>query len=100
MLGEVIVHGADIRRPLGLAHTPPEAALVAVAGGWARSNLLIGAKRRIAGVRLVATDSEWSHGDGPAVSGPLLALVLAMTGRTGAHDDLSGEGLALLASRP
>ena len=65
----------------------------------ARSNLLIGAKRRIAGVRLVATDSEWSHGDGPAVSGPLLALVLAMTGRTGAHGDLSGEGLAVLASR-
>jgi hypothetical protein len=48
----------------------------------------------------VATDSEWSYGDGPAVSGPLLALVLAMTGRTGAHDDLSGEGLAVLASRP
>ncbi|MGO9659743.1 MAG: maleylpyruvate isomerase family mycothiol-dependent enzyme [Acidimicrobiales bacterium] len=100
MLGEVIVHGADIRRPLGLDHTPPEAALVAVAAGWARSNLLIGAKRRIAGVRLLATDSGWSHGDGPAVSGPLLALVLAMTGRTGAHHDLSGEGLALLASRP
>ena len=41
MLGEVIVHGADIRRPLGLAHTPPEAALVAIASSWARSNLLI-----------------------------------------------------------
>lgn len=100
MLGEIVVHGEDIRRPLGLEHRPPEAALIAVADSWKNSNLLIGSKRRIAGLRLQATDAAWSHGDGPEVSGPLVSLVLAMTGRKGAHPDLTGEGLASLAERP
>jgi len=100
MLGEIVVHGQDVRRPLGLAYQPPEAALVAVADSWKSSNLLIGAKRRIAGVRLSATDVAWSHGDGPEASGPLLALVLAMTGRRGALDQLAGDGVGVLAARP
>jgi uncharacterized protein (TIGR03083 family) len=100
MLGEIIVHGEDIRRPLGLEHRSPEAALVAVADSWKNSNLLIGAKRRVAGLRLRASDVDWAHGDGPEVRGPLVSLVLAMTGRKGAHADLDGEGLATLAGRP
>ena len=100
MLGEIIVHGQDIRRPLGLEHRTPEVALVAVADSWKKTNLLIGSKRRIAGLRLRAADAEWVYGDGPEVSGPLVSLVLAMSGRKGAHPDLTGEGLALLADRP
>lgn len=100
MLGEIVVHGEDIRRPLGLKHQPPEAAVVAVADSWKNSNLLIGSKRRISGLKLQATDTEWAHGDGPEVSGPLLSLVLAMTGRKAVHPDLSGEGVAELAHRP
>jgi len=100
MLGEIIVHGEDIRRPLGLSHQSPEGALVALADSWKNSNLLIGAKRRTAGLRLRATDVDWAHGDGPEVAGPLISLVLAMTGRKGAHPDLTGEGLATLANRP
>ena len=99
MLGEIVVHGQDIRRPLGLKHRPPEAALVAVADSWKNSNLLIGAKRRITGLRLRATDTQWQHGDGPDVSGPLLSLILAMTGRTAVQPDLSGEGVTELAAR-
>ena len=97
MLGEIVVHGEDIRRPLGLKHQPPEEALVAVADSWKNSNLLIGSKRRITGLRLRATDTEWVHGDGPEVSGPLLSLILAMTGRKDVHPDLTGEGVAELA---
>ena len=100
MLGEIVVHGEDIRRPLGLKHQPPEAALMAVADSWKNSNLLIGSKRRIAGLRLQATDAEWAHGDGPEVSGPLLSLILAMTGRKAVHPDLSGDGVAELGRRP
>ena len=100
MLGEIVVHGEDIRRPLGLKHQPPEAALVAVADSWKNSNLLIGSKRRIAGLRLQATDAEWAHGEGPEVSGPLLSLILAMTGRKAVHPDLSGDGVAELGRRP
>jgi uncharacterized protein (TIGR03083 family) len=100
MLGEIVVHGEDIRRPLGLHHDAPEAALVAVADSWKNSNLLIGSKRRIAGLRLRATDAGWNHGTGPEVVGPMTSLVAAMGGRQGAHADLTGDGLAILAGRP
>jgi uncharacterized protein (TIGR03083 family) len=99
MLGEIVVHGQDIRRPLGLKHRPPETALTAVADSWKNSNLLIGAKRRITGLRLRATDTGWVHGDGPEVSGPLLSLILAMTGRKPVLPDLSGDGVAELGRR-
>jgi uncharacterized protein (TIGR03083 family) len=100
MLGEIVVHGEDVRRPLSLEHKYPEAAVIALADSWKKTNLLIGAKRRIAGLRLQATDSDWSYGDGPEVSGPMISLILAMTGRKGVQPDLSGEGLATLAARP
>src|SRR5665213_1348139 len=100
MLGEIIVHGEDMRRPLGMTHSAPEAALIAVADSWKNSNILIGAKRRIAGLRLRATDSTWTHGEGPEVSGPMASLVLAMSGRKGALYDLSGDGLKTLMARP
>jgi uncharacterized protein (TIGR03083 family) len=99
MLGEVLVHGEDIRGPLGLEHAPPEAALVAVAENYRRSNLLIGGKRRIEGLRLEATDVSWTCGDGPEVKGPIASLVVAMAGRRPATTGLSGEGVATLADR-
>jgi uncharacterized protein (TIGR03083 family) len=99
MLGEIIVHGDDMRRALGLVHHSPEPALVIVADAWKKTNLLIGSKRRIDGLRLAATDSAWTYGDGPEVSGPLQSLVLAMTGRTPVWDDLSGDGVSILATR-
>jgi hypothetical protein len=52
------------------------------------------------GPALQATDTDWSHGTGPAVSGPILALVLAMTGRKAAASQFSGEGVAMLQARP
>jgi hypothetical protein len=70
-----------------------------VADFYENSNLLIGAKNRIVGVRLVATDSDWSHGSGPEVRGPILSLVQAMTGRAVAVSDLSGDGVPTLMAR-
>ncbi len=63
------------------------------------SNLLIGSKRRIAGLALKANDLDWQTGAGPVVTGPALSLVLAMTGRAAALGDLSGDGVATLRSR-
>ena len=99
MLGEIVVHGEDIRRPLGLVHKSPQPALIAIADTWKKSNILIGGKRRINGLTLRATDADWTHGSGPEVTGPLQSLVLAMSGRKGSHVDLTGEGLAILAAR-
>jgi uncharacterized protein (TIGR03083 family) len=99
MLGEIIVHGEDIRRPLHLRHQCPEAALVAVADNYKKTNILIGSKRRITGLHLRATDCDWTCGDGPELSGPLISLILAMAGRTEALNDLAGEGGSILAAR-
>jgi uncharacterized protein (TIGR03083 family) len=99
MLGEAVIHSADIRRPLEMSREYPAAALTRVADFFKGSNLLIGAKRRIDGLALRATDTDWSTGSGPEVTGPHLSLVLAMTGRSAALADLSGEGLATLRSR-
>jgi uncharacterized protein (TIGR03083 family) len=98
-LGEIVVHGTDIRRPLGLERAFPTATLVQVAEFYRRSNLLIGAKKRIAGLTLRASDTDWSTGSGPEVSGPMLALVLAMTGRAAALDELTGPGVEQLSAR-
>jgi uncharacterized protein (TIGR03083 family) len=98
-LGETIVHGEDIFRALGGYRDHPIDRVLAVADFYKGSNLLIGAKRRIAGLTLVATDAQWRSGDGPVVSGPAIALVLAMTGRKAALGDLTGDGVAALRDR-
>jgi uncharacterized protein (TIGR03083 family) len=98
-LGETLVHSEDIRRPLGIAHTYPSEAAVQVANFYKGSNLLIGAKTRIDGLTLRATDADWQHGEGPEVSGPMMSLVMAMTGRKAALDELSGDGVSMLTRR-
>ena len=98
-LGETIVHAEDVRRPLGLARVYPMEAVVAVADFYQGSNTLIGSKRRIEGLALKATDTDWSHGSGAPVEGLMLSLLLAMTGRTMACEDLTGEGVVTLRSR-
>ena len=99
MLGETIIHSEDIRRALGIRHDYPVEALVQVADFFKGSNLIIGTKRRIEGLTLQATDTEWSHGTGPRVSGPMLSLVMAMTGRQVADGELSGDGAQTLRAR-
>jgi uncharacterized protein (TIGR03083 family) len=98
-LGETIVHGEDIFRALGPHREHPTAHVTAVADFYAGSNLLIGAKDRIAGLTLRASDADWSHGAGPTVTGPVIALVMAMTGRKQVLDDLAGDGVAVLRKR-
>lgn len=99
MLGETIIHSEDIRRSLGIEHEYPMDAVVEVADFYKGSNLILGTKKRVTGLQLHATDATWSHGSGPEVSGPMLSLLMAMTGRKQALDDLSGEGVATLRSR-
>lgn len=98
-LGETIVHGEDVFRALNGYREHPVEHVIAVADFYKNSNLLIGTKNRINGVTLVATDTDWRHGVGPEASGPAIALVLAMTGRKAALDDLTGEGIAVLRER-
>jgi uncharacterized protein (TIGR03083 family) len=98
-LGETIVHGEDVFRALGGYRSHPVEHLTTVADFYKGSNMLIGTRNRIAGVALRATDAEWRHGTGPEAAGPMVALVLAMTGRRAALDDLTGDGVAVLRGR-
>ena len=99
MLGEIVTHTADISRPLGIDHQMAPEALVACLTMYETATFPVGGKKRIAGLRLSATDLDWTHGDGPEVSGPSISLLLAMAGRSAGLDGLSGDGLATLSSR-
>ncbi|TDC79722.1 maleylpyruvate isomerase family mycothiol-dependent enzyme [Streptomyces hainanensis] len=99
MLGETIVHGEDIRRPLGIRRDHPIEVLTRVAEYYRGSDLVVVARKRVAGLRLAATDGPFDTGSGPLVSGTTLALTMAMTGRETFLDDLAGDGVPLLRER-
>ena len=99
MLGEVVVHSDDIRRSLGLQYDSSPDVLIACLEMYKNASFPVGTKKRIDGLRLVATDVEWSHGTGPEVTGRAMPMVMAMTGRPAGLDELGGEGLATLRRR-
>jgi uncharacterized protein (TIGR03083 family) len=99
MLGEVVVHSDDIRRPLGLPADVGSDVLIACLEMYKNASFPMGTKKRIEGLRLVATDVDWSHGTGPEVTGPAMPLVMAMTGRAAGLDGLAGDGFATLRGR-
>jgi len=59
----------------------------------------IGATKRVRGLRLVATDLDWTVGTGPAVKGPAESLLMSMAGRRGVVGELAGPGQPTLAAR-
>ncbi|MFF2776057.1 maleylpyruvate isomerase family mycothiol-dependent enzyme [Streptomyces sp. NPDC058052] len=98
-LVEEIVHGEDIRRPLGLSRTYPGEAVVRSLRLQTRTPASFGgAKELVARTRLTATDADVSIGEGPEVRGPALSLLLAVCRRRVALDDLDGPGLTALAA--
>lgn len=99
MLGEVVVHGEDLRRPLGLAGPVDKEAADACLELYSGANFPVGGKRRVHGLRLTSNDTAWSHGDGPEVIGPAMSLLLAITGREVGLADLSGDGVPALRAR-
>jgi uncharacterized protein (TIGR03083 family) len=99
MLGEVIVHGGDIRRPLEIRRAYPVPTLTLVAHYYHGSDQVVPARSRVAGLRLKADDGPFTAGTGPLVSGGTLALIMAMTGRASYCDELTGAGVATLRSR-
>jgi len=100
-LTDLAVHTRDVARPLGLATTASPDAWWQVLEFLTSPRAARGFTRRgsVAGIRLSATDQEWSHGEGQEVRGPSEALALAIAGRDVALADLSGAGLPVLAAR-
>jgi uncharacterized protein (TIGR03083 family) len=91
-----MMHQQDIRRPLRIPRTIPPERLHAVLN-YALTVPAVRGARRSRGVRLVATDLDWSDGSGPEVRGPAEAILMAMAARTDAVDDLTGPGKSTLA---
>jgi len=95
-LTDGMIHQQDIRRSIGLPRTSdPERLRTAL--NFARFAPTIRGAWRARGVRLVASDLDWSHGRGPELRGPGEALLMAMAGRRAALDDVDGPGKAKLA---
>jgi uncharacterized protein (TIGR03083 family) len=101
---DIVVHGQDMAVPLG--HTlevAPEVAATAASRVWQtrkdrrKSNVF--RPLPYAGHRLVATDTDWSVGEGPEINGPMLALLLLLTGRSVVLPQLGGQGAIDLAER-
>jgi uncharacterized protein (TIGR03083 family) len=84
---DILVHGQDIAIPLGRhLNMPADAAAVAASRVWTmRWPPPPPGRRKLAGFRLVATDTSWSVGVGPEIRGPIGALLLLLCGRTNAY---------------
>jgi uncharacterized protein (TIGR03083 family) len=93
---DVLVHGQDIAVPLGRNRPVPAAAAAAAAQRVWDVGFPFRARRRLAGLRLAATDADWAVGSGAPVEGPIGALLLLLTGRPAALDRLTGEGVRSL----
>lgn len=93
------VHLRDCARPLGL---PDDVSIDdwRMVLDWLPSGVPgLVPKRRVEGLRLAATDQEWSWGAGDEVTGTSEALAMAVSGRKVALNDLSGPGVDLLRDR-
>jgi uncharacterized protein (TIGR03083 family) len=99
-LTDVLVHEGDIRIPLGLPYDPDGAA-VRLAMAFVTTGRPVGfvPRGRLRGLRLSATDLDWAWGDGPAVQGRGIDLLMAACGRPAVLSRLAGPGRHLLADR-
>lgn len=96
---DVLLHGQDIAVPLGRSRPlPVEAAAAAATRVWATGQPWH-ARKRMAGLRFTATDTDWSVGEGLEVRGPVAALLMALTRRPAGLGGLTGEGLEELQRR-
>ncbi|MBI2706149.1 MAG: maleylpyruvate isomerase family mycothiol-dependent enzyme [Actinobacteria bacterium] len=99
VLGEVLIHTADISLAVDKPFDLPVDHYVAGLDYMKDVQPVLGCKKRIEGLKLSATDSEWSTGDGPPVEGPSKLLLLAMAGRKPVLEELAGEGVDAMRDR-
>ena len=96
---DVLVHGQDITRPLGRYRAMPPEAAAAAATRVCTTGWPLRLWRTPSGVRLSATDVDWSVGEGELVEGPMAALLLLLTGRAAAWPEVTGPGVPALQAQ-
>lgn len=93
-----IIHQQDVRRPMDLPRVIPPQRLKA-ALNFAKTAPTIKGFWHRRGLRMVATDLDWTTGAGPEVKGTGEALLMAIAGRHATIDELEGPGQPLLRQR-
>lgn len=101
LLFDTIVHVQDVAVPLGVeVDVPQDGAREGADRVW-RMGWPFWARRRLRGLELAATDTDWMRGYGEPVRGTIRDLLLLLTGRTeAALPGLHGAGVRRLASHP
>jgi uncharacterized protein (TIGR03083 family) len=95
-LGEVVVHGADMFRPLEIPWDVDPGLVVRVVPTYRWLRRVAFHARPLGRVQLSATDIEWTEGEGPQIRGRALDLLLLLANRSPVLPALSGPGLSQL----
>jgi hypothetical protein len=100
-LSEMVIHQQDVRRALELPRViaPDRLRALLDFSMTRRGEFIVGLPSITRGLRFVATDFEWTAGEGAEVSGPGEALLMARAARALALADLSGPGCKTLEQR-
>jgi uncharacterized protein (TIGR03083 family) len=97
-LMDLVIHAQDTARPLRRSYvSPPD--VVAACLAYVATNAFMGGPGRLAGVRLVSTDTGWTLGDGADLRGPDVDLLLVAAGRPSGLEALDGPGKPVVAER-
>jgi uncharacterized protein (TIGR03083 family) len=98
-LTDIVIHGLDIRKPLGINRDIAHDRLRVVLDNLASPKNMKFFKLPYSNLQFTATDLDWSSGSGPLVSGPGADLALVLSGRASAQyvvSNLHGDGVASL----
>lgn len=91
-LTDVLVHGQDITVPLGIDRPMPPAAAAASADHLWRMTFPMKPANRVKGIRLVATDTDFSAGEGYEIKAPIRDILMELTGRrTSISDEVAAH---------
>lgn len=98
LLVDWVTHYLDILVPLDIDAELPDERLAAALDILPTVNTFK-SKKRAKGLRLVATDIDWSSGAGPEVHAPAAVLILSLGGRPQLASELEGDGADVLRGR-
>lgn len=99
---DILVHTQDIAIPLGrTVELERESAAMAASRVWSfggRSKARVFDRIPFEDLEFVATDIEWSVGQGRRIEGPIGSILLVLTGRRAGIAALRGEGVTALTA--
>lgn len=98
-LVDLLVHGGDIRIPLGIEFAPPAADLAVALDFLADAPYGFVARGLLDGISLQPTDLARTWGNGAELTGRAADIMMAITGRRATLDVLGGPGREVLAAR-